>query len=60
MQSSVATVVVVAALVAVGVAAAAAGIYIGETDDAPGAAGLGILLLIGAVVLSVRIVRRKA
>ena len=47
-------------LVAVGVAVAAAGIYVGETDDAPGAALIGILLLIGAVVLAVRSLRRKA
>ncbi len=47
-------------LVAIGVGLAATGIYIGETDDAPGAALLGILLAIGMVVLGVRISRRKA
>lgn len=46
-------------IVAAGVALAAGGIYIGDTDDAPGAALAGILLLIGALVLAVRIVRRK-
>lgn len=46
-------------LVAIGVALAAAGIYIGDTDDAPGAALIGILLMIGLVVLGVRMVRRK-
>ena len=46
-------------LVAIGVAIAAVGIYIGETDDAPGAALIGILLMIGAVTLGVRIARRK-
>ncbi len=45
---------------AIGVALCAAGIYLGETDDAPGAAVLGILLMIGSVVLSVKIARRKA
>lgn len=45
-------------LVAIGVAIAAAGIYIGETDDAPGAALLGILLMIGALVLGVKIALR--
>ena len=45
--------------VALGVALAAAGIYIGDTDDAPGAALMGILLMIGAVVLGVRTARRK-
>jgi hypothetical protein len=34
--------------------------YYGDTDDAPGAALLGILLMIGAVALGVRTVRRKA
>jgi hypothetical protein len=43
-----------------GIAIAAGGIYLGEADDAPGAALIGILLMIGAVVLAVRIARRKA
>jgi len=47
-------------LIAIGVGIAAAGIYIRETDDAPGAALLGILLMIGAVALAVRTARRKA
>lgn len=47
-------------LVVIGVAIAAAGIYLGETDDAPGAALIGILLMIGAVALGVRTARRKA
>jgi hypothetical protein len=46
-------------LVAMGVAIGAAGIWIGESDDAPGAALVGILLMIGAVALGVRTVRRK-
>ena len=46
-------------LIAIGVGIAFAGIYIGETDDAPGAALLGILLMIGAVTLGVRTARRK-
>ena len=33
---------------------------VGETDDAPGAALLGFVLLVGAVVLAIRNVRRKA
>jgi hypothetical protein len=45
-------------LVAAGVATAGAGIHIGDTDDAPGAALIGILSMIGAVVLAVRIARR--
>ena len=47
-------------LIALGAAIGAAGIYIGDTDDAPGAALLGILLMIGAVTLGVRVARRKA
>jgi hypothetical protein len=46
-------------IVAIGVAIGAAGIYIGDTDDAPGAALIGILLIIGAVALGVRTARRK-
>lgn len=46
-------------IVAAGVAIAVAGIYLGETDDAPGAALIGILLMIGALVLAVRTIRRK-
>jgi hypothetical protein len=46
-------------LVAIGAALCAAGIYIGDTDDAPGASAMGILLMIGAVGLAVRIARRK-
>lgn len=46
-------------LVAAGLAVAAAGIYVGEVDDAPGAALLGILLMIGAVALGVRTARRR-
>jgi hypothetical protein len=46
-------------LIATGIAIGAAGIYIGDTDDAPGAALIGILLMIGAVALGVRTARRK-
>jgi hypothetical protein len=59
MKSSVGNVVMALGLVAIGIFLGTAGIYIGETDDAPGAALLGILLMIGAVVLGVRIARRK-
>ena len=60
MKSSVTNILIALGLIAIGLGIAAAGIYIGETDDAPGAALLGILLLIGAVVLGVRTARRKA
>lgn len=46
-------------LVAIGVGLAAAGIYVGDTDDAPGAALLGILSMIGLIVLGVRLVGRN-
>ncbi len=47
-------VVVGTALVAVGVAA----VVLGEADDSPGLQGLGGLLVVGAVALGVRTVRR--
>jgi hypothetical protein len=59
MKSSVTNLVTAFGLVAIGVALAAAGIYIGDTDDAPGAALIGIVLMIGMVALGVRIARRK-
>lgn len=43
-----------------GVAIAVAGVYVGQTDDAPGAALLGIVLMVGAIVLAVRIARRTS
>ena len=51
--------VIALGLVAIGLAIAAAGIYIGETDDAPGAALLGILVAIGLLALGARIALRK-
>ena len=59
LKHSVTNLVMALGLVAIGVAVAAAGIYVGDTDDAPGAALIGILLMIGAVALGVRIARRK-
>ena len=59
MKSTVGNVVMGLGFVAIGILLATAGIYIGETDDAPGAALIGILLMIGAVALGVRIARRK-
>lgn len=60
MKSSATNVLKAVGLVAIGIAVGAAGIYIGETDDAPGAALMGILLMIGAVALGVRTGRRKS
>lgn len=59
MKFSAINLITAVALGALGVALAAGGIYVGETDDAPGAALLGMLLMIGLLVLAVRIARRK-
>lgn len=59
MKSSVTNSVAALGIVAIGVAIGAAGIYVGDTDDAPGASLMGILLMIGAVALGVRTARRK-
>jgi hypothetical protein len=48
------TAVAVVVLVAVGVL----GMVLGEGDDSPGLQGIGGLLIVGAVVLGVRTVRR--
>lgn len=58
-NSSITNVLIALGFVVIGIGIAAAGIYIGETDDAPGAALIGILLMIGAGVLGVRTLRRK-
>jgi hypothetical protein len=47
-----------AGLITLGVALCAAGIFVGETDDAPGAALLGLLLMAGLVTVGVRTARR--
>lgn len=47
-------------LVALGIALAAGGIHVGETDDAPGAAIRGIVLAIVLIGLGVRAARRPA
>jgi hypothetical protein len=59
MKSSAKNILMAFGLVAIGIAIGAAGIYIGDTDDAPGAALIGILLMIGAIALGVRTARRK-
>ena len=59
MKSSAKNVLPALGLVVIGIAIGAAGIYVGDTDDAPGAALMGIVLMIGAVVFAVRIARRK-
>lgn len=59
MNSSVTNQVLAFGLVAIGVAMGAAGIYVGETDDAPGAALMGIASMMVAVVFGVRTALRK-
>jgi hypothetical protein len=60
MKSSVTNFVMALGLVAIAAATGAAGVYIGETDDAPGAALIGIVLMVGLVALGVSTARRKA
>ena len=45
--------------IALGVALAASGIYVGEADDAPGAAVMGMLLMVAGIVLGVRAARNR-
>jgi len=59
MNPTVRNYVMASTLIAIGIAICALGIHIGDTDDAPGAALAGILLMIGAVVVGVRTARRK-
>lgn len=47
-------------LIVKGIALAAAGIFIGMSDDAPGAALLGIVLIIGMVGLGMWLLRHKS
>ncbi len=42
-----------------GVAVAGAGIYVGEKDDAPGAALLGIVLMACALVFALKVALRR-
>jgi hypothetical protein len=46
-------------LITLGVAIAAAGTYVGDTADAPRAALLGVLFMLGLVALGGRTARRK-
>ena len=53
-MKSLALAVAVVLAIAIGVA----GVIAGEADDSPGLQGLGVLLVLGALVLGVRAVRR--
>jgi drug/metabolite transporter (DMT)-like permease len=49
------TYVLAVLIVALGVAA----VVLGEADDSPGLQGIGVVLVVGAVVLGVRTARRS-
>ena len=59
MTSSVTNPVKAFALIALGFAIAAMGIYVANADDAPGAAVIGFLLMLAAVVFGVRTARNR-
>src|SRR5688572_16815467 len=59
MSSTVTNNVKAAALIALALAIGAMGIYVADADDAPGAAVIGLLLMIGAVVLGVKAARNR-
>jgi hypothetical protein len=52
--------IVVIGLITMGLTIAAAGIYLGETDDAPGAALIGVLVGLGMIVFAVMTATHKA
>jgi hypothetical protein len=60
MKSSTLTKSIVAiGLIAMGLTIAAGGVYLGETDDAPGAALIGILVALGMIVFAVKTATQK-
>src|SRR5688572_29208208 len=59
MTSTVTNRVKAAALIALALAIGAMGIYVADADDAPGAAVIGLLVMIGAVVLAVKAARNR-
>ena len=59
MRSTSATIAMAIGLVVIGIAIAAGAIYVGDTDDAPGASLVGILLMLGAFALAARMVWRR-
>jgi Beta-lactamase len=59
MTSTVTNNVQAAALIALALAIGAMGIYVADADDAPGAAVIGLLLMIGAVVVGVKAARNR-
>ena len=59
MTSSVTNRVKAFALIALGLAIAAMGFYVANADDAPGAAAVGFLLMLAAVLFAVRAARNR-
>jgi hypothetical protein len=59
MTRSVMNFVKAGAVIALGLAIAAMGFYVAEADDAPGAGGIGLVLMLAAVVLGVKIARNR-
>src|SRR5262245_36447580 len=59
MKTSVMNPVKACTLIALGLAIAAMGIYVADGDDAPGAAVIGMLLMVVGVVLGLRAARNR-
>jgi hypothetical protein len=59
METTVANRVQAVTLIALGLAIAAMGFYVADADDAPGAALMGLLLMVSGVVLGVRAGRNR-
>src|SRR5919108_3933453 len=59
MTSSVTNPVKAVALIALGLAIAGMGVYVANADDAPGAAVIGFLLMLAAVLFGVRTARNR-
>jgi len=59
MNSSTTNLLKAFAIATLGVVIATGGIHVGETDDAPGAALLGIVIMLGLMAWAVKLARRK-
>lgn len=46
-------------LIGLGLTLGVAGIYVGESDDAPGAALLGLVLMVGAFAYGLKLLRER-
>jgi hypothetical protein len=59
-KSSYTKFIVAVGLIAMGLTIAAGGIYVGETDDAPGAAPIGIVVALGMIAFAVMTATRRS